>query len=605
MAPEDLDHLVSSMKEVMGPWLQDQIGKGVAEAVAKSAPVAPEAQLPALTIDDIGSRMEEVVRSVVASSRVLAADPAMSPNRVVDTAARENIRELPKISLAHAFEKSLAEMSSPKMEGMEQTGFASPQSGRSLKMSPRVTQISPNEPDQILIPERIVAVEIKNGTIRQPVAADGSPQPPTLLVRKSDRKITVRSMATSIGASTHEEGHEKALVVNFRRLIEIKEKMDIIHEVIKATTIALLTLLAVQSVFHLLYDVVVLVCGIALFSVHEMRHDTMDVDDFKRVVGLLGNDGDDLLHNAHRVGRMENPNRCLQAVSFSRRGVRKVWSYLLVAILSAMTIFAWSLTACTWTLDYDWYSSLGISELPSNEELEHYVTLLLVGTVMLFTHILFELIYVREFGYFLPSKEGRPWDVTGDGMPPGNMNWLFGLPCVWYTTQAAYEDLRVWVTLAADDDHIGGKARRKTSRKQRVVKRVFAEELAFYALEDPACAARLRRCLLTSKLYDKKHKQFMKRTMDYDIAAKSRPSVRLFGLGRQGSKQDLAEFHQVDFSKGEMPSELGIELLFYDNRCSDVWIPKLSDEVDNDAPLRLRHAGSFLQENGFLRDMLH
>jgi len=526
-----------------------------------------------------------------------------------DAAAHSSNQKVPALSLADAFDRHLEFAASPKKEQRREKAPTSVYRSESCKASPRVQKFSSEEPDHILIRQESEGVVA--GSVEGSAAAsssklptprievmDGSPQPPTLLTRRSDRKLTATSIwtATSVGARTHEEGSQKALVVNFRRLIEIKEKLDIIHEVIKATTIALLTLLAVQSGVHLLYDVVFLALGIALYSVHEMRHDTMDVDDFRRVVGLLGNDGDELLEDAQVVGRLENPNRCLQGLSFSRNGRRRLFSYLCVLFFVGLVAFSWGLTVCTWTLEYDWHSSLGISELPSNEELEHYVTLLLVGTVMLVCHVVFELIYLREFEYFMPLKNGVPWDVADDGMPAGNMNWLFGLPCVWFTSRAAYDDLRIWVTLAAHEGSVGsGKISRPTHRSQKVVSKVFSEELACFALEDQGCAARLRKCLLTSKLYDKNTKRFLRRVGDHEIAARSRPSVNVY-FNRQSSKQGLEEFRQVDFSKGEMPAELSIELLFYDNRSSEVWIPKLSDEADNDGPLRLKHARSFLQD---------
>lgn len=83
-------------------------------------------------------------------------------------------------------------------------------------------------------------------------------------------------------------------------------------------------------------------------------------------------------------------------------------------------------------------------------DIEHYVTLLLVGTLMLLCHFIYEGLYAREFKYIMPAKDlgngaSRPWDIALDGVPGGNMNWLFGLPCVWFSTREAYEDLRIWV----------------------------------------------------------------------------------------------------------------------------------------------------------------
>mmetsp|Transcript_10703 Transcript_10703/g.30494 ORF Transcript_10703/g.30494 Transcript_10703/m.30494 type:complete len:265 (+) Transcript_10703:1-795(+) len=258
----------------------------------------------------------------------------------------------------------------------------------------------------------------------------------------------------------------------------------------------------------------------------------------------------------------------------------------------------------------NWYCALGWVEPDEVWDIEHYVTLLLVGTLMLLCHFIYEGLYAREFKYIMPAKDlgngaSRPWDIALDGVPGGNMNWLFGLPCVWFSTREAYEDLRIWVTLASglpngNGDEAPSQAK---ARHQHTVWQVFFEEMAVYALEDCDCAARLRKSLLLAKLYDKQSKRFLRRLVPGEDEPRGVATVTMTNL-HSTCTDGRDTFLPVDVvADKHQPEELAIELLFYDNRSGEVWIPNIPQEAETDAPMRLRHEASLTKERSFFTEM--
>jgi len=416
---------------------------------------------------------------------------------------------------------------------------------------------------------------------------------PTLIQRRSSRKMSILTAGTSnwTEGGTHkssaDEAIKKALVINFRRLITLKEKLDIIHEVIRATTIALLGLTVIGNARMLLYDVVFLALNLALCTFHEKKFGALNTDDFSQIVNSVGNDGDDILQHTP-TGACTNPNRCLQAMDYSGRR-DKGFSFLLVLFFIVLCLGIWTLAFCWWDLDMDAeeYTVFGA------DEVEHYATLLLVGTVMVYCHLVFEFFTWREFQFSAPlKKDGQPWDVSRDGIPPGRLNSIFGLPCLWFSSPAAYEDLRVWVTLAGPD--VAGLSRTyDTQRPLRAVRRVVAEELAFYAMREPSCAAQVRQCLLSAKLYDKRNRIFLKRPLLGEVNAQGRPGVRVTGLRAWGAESRHEDFFQVDLKNGEPPSELGLELVFFDSRTGELIVPNMPGEIVDEGGMdSLRHGSS-------------
>jgi len=379
------------------------------------------------------------------------------------------------------------------------------------------------------------------------------------------------------GAGTEEDRTSKALVVNFRRLIKMKEMFQILHEIMRSTTIAFLTLMAVKSVRWLVCDLIALLACVGLYALHANKYDTLEVNDYNNLVELLGDDGDSVLLGAPLP--LENPNRWLQAVTYSKT-VLHVWlPYIFLSFFIIFVTASWTYVASIWLSD----GTQDVARFWPEEELEHPVTLLLVGTLMLMCHVVFEVMYWRETQYCMPLKDGRPWRLKEDGLPnDAHMCNIFGAPCIWFSTPQAYDDLRIWVTLASGERKSAG---RKHARSQDIWPRVFFEELALYAIQEETSATRLRRSLLQAKLFDKQTDAFLRRATGSDAQASAGgegrpPHVEVRGVSEQyagSSSCGKVGFHKVDIRAGQRPEELGLDLLFYDNRSGVYWAPDSLD----------------------------
>lgn len=237
-------------------------------------------------------------------------------------------------------------------------------------------------------------------------------------------------------------------------------------------------------------------------------------------------------------------------------------------------IIGWVLTFGLWYELPEFELYLGVW---TGDDLEHAATLLLVTTVMLFCQFLFEVMYWRETQYCMPSKEDRPWSLKEDGYPNDwHLCWLFGPPCIWFSSQQAYDDLRIWVTLAS-----GEHSHSKSARVQSVVRRVFFEELALYAMQNETSATRLRRSLLQAKLFDKETDSFLRRERSKPYSPRHEPPHVLMRdiSGKLIDTRGPKGFYRVDLKAGQRPDELGLELLFYDDRSGVYWAP---DSLDVD-----------------------
>lgn len=376
---------------------------------------------------------------------------------------------------------------------------------------------------------------------------------------------------------TEEERTNKALVVNFRRLIKMREFFGIMHEIIKSTTIAFLTLVAVRNAHWLAMDLLALTACVSLYALHANKFDTLEVADYNNLVELLGDDGESAMEGAPIP--LENPNRWLQAVTYSKTMFHVLMPTFLVSIFVVLDIISWGVVVASWCEAPVVEEVFGAY---SQETLEHPVTLLLVGTLMLFCHLCFEIIFWRETQYCLPLKNDRPWRIHEDGMPRDmHLCSLFGPPCIWFSTPQAYDDLRIWVTLAS-----GEHAHGKKGRSQKILPKVFFEELALYAIQEETSATRLRRSLLQAKLFDKKTDCFLRRGPHASASQQHQqqqrddhkvPHVEMRGVTPHYSGNGKVGFYKVDIKAGQRPEELGLDLLFYDNRSGVYWAPDSHD----------------------------
>ncbi|CAK0816689.1 unnamed protein product [Prorocentrum cordatum] len=350
-----------------------------------------------------------------------------------------------------------------------------------------------------------------------------------------------RHSSTSGVGGVHQEFLEKAFVVNFRRLMIILKVCEIIHELIKSTGIAALTLVGAFNLWELSYSILFVAILMFLFVFNIRRMHTMDGDKYKRLADLLEDDDPDPNTNG---GQWRNPNRYLKALMLQRRGRclrrlgRRRRAFLGTSLVALLCGAAWGLLVWEWATD----DAFEDERWGGEESMRFYSALLLIGTLMFLFYVAFEAMYWRETQSVMPMKwDGAkwvPWDVKYDGVPP-QFRW-FGLPSMWFSSQKAKSDLILWSSLAT------------TTHEQRsagrTVDKLYPEELAVLSL-DSRVIGQLRGALKNAKLFQCESKcgggRFLTRRDRSDLVS-----------------GELSEPRKVD--RGEVPEELGVQLIFYD-----------------------------------------
>eukprot|EP00928_Gymnodinium_smaydae_P005240 TRINITY_DN11799_c0_g1_i2.p1 TRINITY_DN11799_c0_g1~~TRINITY_DN11799_c0_g1_i2.p1 ORF type:complete len:681 (-),score=115.23 TRINITY_DN11799_c0_g1_i2:70-2040(-) len=320
-----------------------------------------------------------------------------------------------------------------------------------------------------------------------------------------------------------------AFVVNFRRLLELGKVFNIIHEFIKATAIAALTLVVVGSLQQLVYSVISVSAILFLYGIHESSYDTLEISDFRQLIELVTDD------EGPPHARQENPNRILKAITRSNSRTRRIRTAFVGLVMTTICCVSWGVLFRAWTsgdaLDGVWLALLG--DVESGDQ-AYRAGMLLVGSLLIGLHLSFEWLRWRETQCIMPTVPSNPsmnWDPQMHGVPPG-YRW-FGLPSMWFSSREAYVDLKLWIEFAIGCE-------------RREVSKIFPEEMAFLALE-PGNAGRLRRALLRSKLYHARTGRFMTRA---ELSASA------------GTNSNRSEPRAVRAT--EAPEELAIELVMYD-----------------------------------------
>jgi len=239
-------------------------------------------------------------------------------------------------------------------------------------------------------------------------------------------------------------------------------------------------------------------------------------EDYSRLSALLEDD-DGITTDSDET--IENPNRLLKALARTSKGNRArvvTWTCFALFVLlvgEAVVVDTMVWENCWGWPDIDVESSLG--EAPP--------VFFLVMLIMLCFCTGFELIYARETQSVMPStSDGSPWDPISHGVPPAFR--LFGLPAMWFTSQEAHDDLKLWITHA------------QRHHDNYPVAKIYPEEMALFALNgNGGCI--LRKTLLHAKFYSVDYGQFLSRD----------------SRGRPCQLRDGAE-----------PTELDVDLVFYD-----------------------------------------
>jgi len=343
---------------------------------------------------------------------------------------------------------------------------------------------------------------------------------------------------------------QKAFVVNFRRLLDVHQVFTMLHELIKSTAIAALTLVLAQDIWQLGYSIIFVGILLTLYVFHWSHYDTMNIDDYKKKADLIEDD------NGECNGRtISNPNRLLKALALSPRRRRRRTVLTLVGF-GISCVLLWALVFVQWMgVVFE-----GIMNDFMRDEL--YVTLLLVGTLMLTFIVLFEWLYWRETSCVMPwmaapgarpGDPGEPFDAKRHAVP-SSYRW-FGLPSLWFTSVEGWDQLLTWINNSQNlGDHGAGS-------------KPFPIEMAVFAL-DAAGGCHLRNTLLRAKLYNARTKDFMTR--------------------KEGTKS------WRNVRKGEDPKELELDLVFFDNQSAEYLQPEEAYE-QGQVHMLYQHSGSLLE----------
>jgi len=319
--------------------------------------------------------------------------------------------------------------------------------------------------------------------------------------------------------------------------MEWQKIFAVLHELIRSTAIAALTLVAAGNKYELGYSVMFVAILFALYGFHAAHYDKMAVNDFGRIANIL--EDDDGACNGRTI---KNPNRLLKALALTRRGRRRR-AIVTISSFALLCAFLWSVVVSMWAEGIDIYS--WPDELKDEG---FYPTLLLIGTLMLGFIVAFDWIYWRETQCVMPlfdAAQGVPFDPQRHGTPR-KYSW-FGLPSMWFTSKEAYDDLRLWITRAQRLD-ASGKRRRQSVDSAGLVSKLNPEEMAIFAL-DAAGGCQLHNALLHAKLYSVQARQFLAR--EESGASGLRP-----------------------IAKGEEPEELNLRLIFFDSQSKEYLEPE-------------------------------
>lgn len=318
---------------------------------------------------------------------------------------------------------------------------------------------------------------------------------------KSFRAETINSLATSasrrsristmsapmpvrIGAPT------RAFVINVRQLISAQETLSLLHELIKSTAIAALTLVNAGSLEQFRTTVCFLVSSIMIFVLHQWHWDDLEIEDFAMLMPLLSDDDDEI--------GMPNPNRLLKAMTVTQSNVWKWISRCLHVLCVAVATMAWIICSQWWSGEATspfmaWIQSCFVATEEDGLVLGMQLS---VCSLMFFLHLLFEFFYHNETCVVMPrTANSGIWDPRTDGLPW--RLWLLGLPSMWFTSMEVLDDLKHWIDKAIPT---------------KVVADIHPQEIAYYALSGTEQRQTVQHALKCAKLFDGEKREFIERS---------------------------------------------------------------------------------------------
>lgn len=282
-----------------------------------------------------------------------------------------------------------------------------------------------------------------------------------LLPRSNSRTVSVFSTRSR---ATLESMPPRAFVINFRRLIWVTELLNLVHELIKSTAIAALTLLAAASRGQMLCSFVFIGLVFITYARHEMVHDSMDIQDVNSLVPLM--DEDDF------PGSKAGSEKLLRSVSLYSRQSLHFIGRTVYFVLIVVSIFGWlcqhagsSALATPTGTSLDSLQSLSLALLNTDEDFSHMAMQLFILNVMIALEVIFEYILWRETAHVY-AEDPRP------SVAERPQSWCLGLPSLWFTSHDGLQELKSKVV----------EAQMRTNVDPNEME-IYPHELARYALQ--------------------------------------------------------------------------------------------------------------------------
>jgi len=164
---------------------------------------------------------------------------------------------------------------------------------------------------------------------------------------------------------------------------------EILHELIKSTAIAGLTLVGAFNQWELGYSMMFVSNILLLFVLNKRRMRTMDSDQYRSLADLLEDDDPD--ERTTGEAQWKNPNRYLKALLLKRGDrwglSRRTYAVLLWIVLTILCISYWVWFVWVWITDH----FLDDGQYGGEETRRFFGGVLLVGTLMFLFCVFFEI----------------------------------------------------------------------------------------------------------------------------------------------------------------------------------------------------------------------
>jgi len=217
---------------------------------------------------------------------------------------------------------------------------------------------------------------------------------------------------------------EKGFIVNMSRLISMQEIFRLLHEFVKSTAIAALTLVAGGSETQVRNTVAFLVFMFLLFDDHERKYDRFDISDLSLLTDF---------YPAEPTS--ENPNQVLKALSVATSLPKRVWGWILNISTASALFVLWQTLSFFYQVQsadnaQDLLENLGLSGFildDAKESFENDFEVMsmqaIVFSIMYFCCSVFDLLTWYELRLSTPEREMGQHGMSASMANHQDLHW--------------------------------------------------------------------------------------------------------------------------------------------------------------------------------------